>query len=225
MIVPNKSAIHRIDVPTARNGQDVVTAAGVNKFIAGVNSEALNGLPLVKLTNRVLPNDLVTGSGPGPTIEQFPHPVCGQIQDGPTTIPTAATQLDCQFMLPDTLNMLYCTVDVSWTRPEGYLRLFIRSFQGAIWQFAEITPDRVQSNLLGYGPGFISTSAIETGIGRHQLKIEMPISGIVLPPAGFEESRYLQIVYDHRRPTVEDTQTFVGVPAGLWNLQLYAFRQ
>lgn len=228
-IVPYKDSTHRIDVPTA-TAQDIVTAVGVNKYLAGINTAGLNGVQLCQINSRWLPNAYVVGTGPGPSVaDSYEHPAVGQCIDGAPIFNVPFTVGSYRIALPDGLDRIYCDIDVSFIQPDsttippaGVARLYLRTDAGATWLFAEITPDRIASNPF-YGNS-IAATAIETGAGRHLIKIDEAIPGNILPPINTEQDMRLEVAYDHVRPTVPDLSTLKGVPAGVFNVNLFAYK-
>lgn len=226
-IVNTKASIHRVTVPTA-TASDVVTAVGVNKYLNGLNGETTNGVLIAQFNAGMEPNIYTTGvginPGPGPSMDLIETPALCINMGGTSPGSVFSNVVDSWGELPDKYTHIYCAIDVSWIRPEGYARVYLNSPFGAIWMFLEITPNRILSNAFPLSAGLLPT-AVETGVGRHFIQFEVPIAANILPPAGKAEKRLARILYAHYRPTHDGQSPYAGTNQGIWSCNIYAIKK
>ena len=213
--ITTKPSIHKVNAVQAKP-QDVTTAVGVNKFFAGVNSGSVNGIYLTGLQGRVMRNIYADSFyGPTPTNDFLSHPAVCQQTGGPVAYGNFPAKVRNYFMLPDGFKTLYMDMDVGWNKPEGWVRVYMRSTFGAIELIFEGTPDRIATNALAYPAPVGATAHDFQAIGRHFVQYEIPLPVSLYPPAGKTEVRYIDVIFSQYRPTD-------NIPQGVFSMNLWA---
>ena len=206
----NRSGIHYVVVPRATQN-DVVTAVGVNKLLAGTNTAVLNGVNLCEMHSRMMPKSFALP----PSQEMVEMPFLGK---GRTI--QGLLSMDKRIELPHGFDRLMCMVDLSFAFSAEVIRLYMRTDQGAFWEFAEIFGDinlfSTSSTLPIPGPDAIEALV---SVGRQKILIDLPMPQAMLPPIGKAEERFLRMTYKGY-----DNSFATNVPAGIFNLSAWVYK-